>query len=344
MPAIIKIASLKKLMDEPDEDRKFHKKVIPTLGGIGIFSSFLISFSIWGKAGTLESYPFFVAALFMLFLIGIKDDILILSPLKKLLVQILVSIEIVIGGGMAVTNLDGLLGFYQIPWIAGAILSIFIFIVMINAFNLIDGIDGLAGGIGLVISSVLGVWFLFAGFNTLAILAFVLAGSLIGFLIFNFPPAKIFMGDTGAMAVGFILTYMVMQFILINQTNLNSEFHINNAAIIAIALLIVPIVDTLRVFVLRVISLKNPLIADYNHVHHQLMKEGISPIIASPALWLGNIWVIILAYSLDSLNPNILFVIVLVAGFLILPFIKLLYSLFLKYMPNNYTKIISNSN
>lgn len=343
MPTIIKIASLKKLMDEPDEDRKRHSETIPTLGGIGIFAAFLISFSIWGSAGSLESYPFFVAALFMLFLVGVKDDILVLSPMKKLLIQIFVGLEIVFAGGVMITSFGGVLGLYQTPWIIGALISVIIFVAVINAFNLIDGIDGLAAGVGLIVSFVLGSWFLFSGFNTLAILAFVLMGSLMGFMVFNFHPAKIFMGDTGAMAVGFILAYLVIQFILLNQANTASEFYINNAPVFALALLIIPVVDTLRVTVLRLIAGNNPFKADYNHVHHQFINDGIAANFASPILWLGNIWVITLAYYLDYLNPNTLLVIVLIAGFLILPFSKFVYSQLLKYIPASYVKMISNS-
>jgi len=342
MPAIIKIATLKELNDEPDQERKLHGKIIPTLGGIGIFGSFLISFSIWGNAASLESYPFFVASLFMLFLIGVKDDILVLSPIKKLLVQILASTEIVVGGGIVITNLEGLFGIYQIPWLAGVLLTIALFVILINSYNLIDGIDGLAGGIGMIISGILGTWFLLSGFSTMAILSFVLFGALLGFLIFNFYPAKIFMGDTGAMVVGFIIAYMVVQFIVFNHANPASAFYINNATVLAIALLIIPVVDTLRVFTLRVIAGKNPLHADYNHLHHQFIKTGFLPSTASVTLWAGNIWVIVLAFYLNDLtNPNVLFIVVLAAGFLIFPVSKFTHSLFQEKLGDTYSQIIS---
>lgn len=341
MPTIIKIATLKKLMDEPDEDRKLHKTIIPTLGGIGIFASFLISFSIWGNAASLESYPFFVASLFMLFLIGIKDDILVLSPLKKMIVQLLAAAEIVVGGGVVLTNLNGLFGIYEIPWLAGVLLSICIFVVLINSYNLIDGIDGLAGGVGMIISCVLGIWFLLSGFSTMAILSFVLFGALLGFLVYNFHPAKIFMGDTGAMVVGFILTYMIMQFILFNQANSASAFYIEHANVFAIALFIIPIVDTSRVFILRILSGKNPLHADYNHLHHQFLKTGFLPSLTACILWIGNVWVVGLALYLGNLSANMLLLAVLAAGFLIFPVSKVVQYLLLKYMPKNYLKILS---
>ena len=340
MPAIIKIASLKKLTDEPDGERKRHEHIVPTLGGIGIFASFLISFSVWGDAESLQSYPYFVAALFMLFLIGVKDDILVLSPLKKLLIQFIASAEIVIGGGVVLRNLEGLFGAHQIPWAVGVIITTLIIVIIINAYNLIDGIDGLAGGIGMIIAIIAGGWFLISGFSTMATLSFVLAGAIWGFLIFNFYPAKIFMGDTGAMAVGFILAYILLQFVTFNQTHPESAFHISNAPIYAVALFIIPVVDTLRVIVLRLISGKNPLVADYNHIHHAFIKAGFSPHVAAAALWIGNLLIIGQAYYFSYLEPNILLLLILLSGFLILPVVNFVRFLLVKFLPDKYAEYI----
>ncbi len=343
MPAIIQVASLKELTDKPDDERKRHEGIIPTLGGIGIFSAFLISFSIWGSASTLGSYPFFVASIFMLFLIGIKDDILVISPIKKLGVQVLASLEIVIGGEIIITNLGGLFGIGQISTTAGIVLTVVLFIILINSYNLIDGIDGLAGGVGIVVTSVLGAWFLISGFSTMAVLSFVLTGALFGFLIYNFHPAKIFMGDTGAMIIGFVVVYMLIQFVTLNQANPDSEFYINNAPVFALAVLIIPVVDTLRVIGLRIWAGKSPLVADYNHMHHECIKEGMNPGVASLFLWIWNLWIILLAYSIDYLEPNILAFIVLCAGFAIIPTTRFLHFWLRKYTPEGFGKLFPQS-
>ncbi|NGP76662.1 undecaprenyl/decaprenyl-phosphate alpha-N-acetylglucosaminyl 1-phosphate transferase [Balneolaceae bacterium YR4-1] len=331
IPVIIKIAELKKLMDEPDKKRKIHKEVVPTLGGIGIFAAFMISFSIWGSAASLESYPFFVAGLFILLLVGIRDDILTISPNKKLLIQLLAAAEIVIGGGVVLTDFGGILGIYQVPWYLGAGITILAFVSLINAINLIDGIDGLAGGIGIVVSSILGIWFWYTGFVALSVLAFSLSGALIGFLIYNVHPAKIFMGDTGSMAVGFILAYLVIQFLVANSTVVSSGWYIENAHIFAISLLIIPIVDTLRVFTLRVASGKSPFVADRNHTHHQLLDVGMSPEVASFSLWMGNFALIAAGFFLNGIDANILLFLILLGGFGILPLTKFLFASYLKY-------------
>lgn len=331
IPVIIKIADLKELMDKPDQNRKIHKEVVPTLGGIGIFAAFIISFSIWGNAASLESYPFFVAGLFMLFLIGIKDDILSISVNKKLLIQTLAALELVLLGGVYLNDLGGIFGIYELPFYLGAPLTILAFVALINAYNLIDGIDGLAGGIGVVLSSILGIWFWHTGFIALSVLAFSLSGALIGFLIFNVHPAKIFMGDTGSMAVGFIISYLVIQFLISNNSMAATGWYIENAPIFAISLLIIPIVDTLRVFTLRVAAGKSPFVADRNHTHHQLLDVGMSPDIASFSLWMSNFALVALAYFLNDLNPNILLFLVLGGGFAILPCTKFLFTTYLKY-------------
>jgi len=331
IPVIIKIASVKQLLDEPDQNRKIHKEVVPTLGGIGIFAAFIISFSIWGNAASLESYPFFVAGLFMLFLAGIKDDILSLSPNKKLLIQLLAASELVFGGGVVLTNYGGVLGIYEVSWIVGALITVLSFVTLVNAHNLIDGIDGLAGGIGIVISSILGIWFWHTGFIALSVLAFSLSGALIGFLIFNIHPAKIFMGDTGSMAVGYIIAYLVIQFLISNNSLVNSSWHIENASVFAISLLIIPIVDTLRVVALRIGAGKSPFVADRNHTHHQLLDVGMSPDIASFSLWMGNFALVSMGYFLNEINPNILLCLVLIGGFSILPITKFIFATYLKY-------------
>lgn len=325
MPVIIRVAELKHLIDAPDNIRKMHGKVMPTLGGIGIFSAFIISYSIWGQASELSSYPFFIAALFMLFLVGVKDDIMVLDPVKKLIVQIVAAIILVIGGGVVLTDFGGLFGINEIPWPAGVAVSVFIMVAIVNSFNLIDGIDGLAGGVGVIISSILGIWFWGAGFLSLAILSFSLSGALLGFLLFNLHPARIFMGDTGAMAVGFILGFLALEFMSLNIALTGTAWHFENGHVFAIAIFIVPVVDTLRVAVIRTAHGKNPFSADRNHTHHKLIGYGIPHHFASFVLWLANIIVIGMAYSISHFETNIQFAIILALGLMILPTIRFIY-------------------
>ena len=332
MPMIIRVAEIKHLIDQPDQKRKFHGSLIPTFGGIGIFAAFIISFSIWGGGNELSTYPYFVASLFLLFLVGIRDDLIVLEPMQKLIVQFLAAIVLVTGGGLVLTDFGGILGFHEVPWIAGVIFSVIVLVAIINAFNLIDGIDGLAGGIGVIISSIFGIWFWGVGFISLAVLAFSLAGALIGFLIFNMNPAKIFMGDTGAMAVGFILGYLALEYIILNSAIAGQPWHMANGQIFALALFVIPVTDTLRVMVIRLVNKKSILVADRNHIHHKLSETGMSDQFVSFSLWLANILIVGVMYSISYLHANIQLILLIIAGFFILPLIRYIYTSGLRFV------------
>src|ERR1700712_1731070 len=196
IPLIIHIAKDKKLFDEPDE-RKVHKAVIPTLGGLGIFAGFIIATLMGVPAGISSEIQYFAAAAIVIFFLGIKDDIMILSASKKFIGQLLAAGILIRFGGIHINNMHGFMGIHEIPYFASIILSFFTIIVITNSFNLIDGVDGLAGTLGLITTLTFGSYFFYVGQTAYAVLAFSLSGSLISFLIYNFSPAKIFMGDTG---------------------------------------------------------------------------------------------------------------------------------------------------
>src|SRR6201992_1133756 len=201
IPAAINVAEMKKLFDMPDA-RKVHFSPITPLGGIGIFAGF-----IFGSLLTLHinQYPdlqYFIAAAFVIFFLGLKDDILVISPVKKFIGQVLAAFIIIYYGNIQIRSMHGFLGMYQLPEMFSLLLTYFAVIVVINSFNLIDGIDGLAGSLGLLSTVVFGIYFLKVNMLSYSILAFSLSGSLLAFLIFNFQPAKIFMGDTGSLLIG----------------------------------------------------------------------------------------------------------------------------------------------
>ena len=141
IPVIIQVAKDKKLFDEPDE-RKVHKNVIPTLGGLGIFAGFLIAMLMGVPSGITSELQYYAAAATVIFFLGIKDDILILSASKKFIGQLIAAGIIIKFGGIQISNMHGLLGIYEIPHVASIILSLFTIIVITNSFNLIDGVDG----------------------------------------------------------------------------------------------------------------------------------------------------------------------------------------------------------
>ena len=304
IPVIIKISRLKNLMADPGE-RSSHVTKTPTLGGVAIFASTLISYFLWENPDEGQIIHLSISAIVILFFLGVKDDILVLSPKKKMFVQVAVSGIVVILADLRIENLFGIFGVNEIPYILSLPLTVFIFIALINAINLIDGIDGLAGGIGMIAGGMFGLWFYLNGHFALACLASSMAGSLAGFLRFNYSKtSKIFMGDTGSLIVGFLLTMFALKFIQLNieyRFNPNASF---SAPILAIVVLIVPIFDTLRVFIVRLKDKKSPFIGDRNHLHHLLIDSGLSHFQTSVILWTFTLISTILFLSISKTTDN----------------------------------------
>ena len=311
IPVIIQVAKDKKLFDEPDE-RKVHTTVIPTLGGLGIFAGFIVSTLMGSPAGAVN-LQYFAAASLVIFFLGLKDDILILSASKKFIGQLIAAGIIIKFGGVQISNLHGLLGIYVIPHVTSIIFTLFTIIVITNSFNLIDGVDGLAGSLGLVTTVVFGSYFLYVGQFAYAVIALSLAGSIIGFLIYNFSPAKIFMGDTGSLLLGFVNSVLVIKFINTASDPL-SPLPLEAAPAIGFAILMIPLFDTLRVFAMRIADRRSPFSPDRNHVHHFLLDLGFSHKKITLTCVTANVGFIVLAFLLRGLGTTVMIGILLAAA------------------------------
>lgn len=275
IPVIIVVAKVKKLYDEPDDNRKIHKRPIPSLGGLAMFAGFMLSLLLTVSfSKDAPEFQFYIAAFFLIFLIGIKDDIMVLSPQKKFIGQVLAAIILVFKANLVLTNMDGLLGFHEMNTVCSYLLTVFAIVVIINAFNLIDGVDGLAGGLGLVSSLVFGIFFLINRNIPYAVLAFSFAGSITAFLLYNFYPAKIFMGDTGSLMVGLVNSILVIKFIETGSSY--SYFPVSSTPAIGFGILLLPLMDTLRVFAIRIAKKRSPFSPDRNHIHHILLNRGFT--------------------------------------------------------------------
>ncbi len=318
IPIIIQVARRKKLFDEPDE-RKVHKVVIPTLGGLGIFGGFILATLIGAPVGSNE-LQYFAAAAIVIFFLGIKDDILILSAAKKFIGQLVAAGIIIKFGGVQLSNMHGFLGITTIPYTASIILTFFTIIVIINSFNLIDGIDGLAGSLGLLTSLVFGLYFFYADQLLYGVMALSLAGSLIGFLIYNFSPAKIFMGDTGSLLIGLVNSILVVKFINIAGSPIG-KFPLEAAPAIGFAILIVPLFDTLRVFAFRILSRRSPFSPDRTHIHHFLLEKGYSHKKITLLCVACNIGLILMAFFLRSYGTTVVVFSMLIASCSLISFV-----------------------
>ena len=311
-PALIKVAKKKMLVDEPDEKRKLHKASIPSVGGIIIFAATLFSYALWfptemhgGEKIISADLKYIVATLLILFFVGVKDDIIGTSPVKKLVAHFIVGLILVTMAEIKLTSMHGLFGIQELPEWASVFLSLFTFIVISNAFNLIDGVDGLAAGIGLITSVAFGIWFFIAGELSFACLAFSLAGALLSFLIFNFYPAKIFMGDSGALVIGLIVSILAIKLIEFPPNQLPSDLMGLSKPVFAIAVLIYPLFDTLRIFINRTVKGQSPFAPDNKHMHHRLLKIGLSQRQAVLSLYSVNILIISLAVFTMGMEASV---------------------------------------
>lgn len=332
IPSLIKVAKLKHLVDEPSEDRKLHVRSIPTIGGIVIFGAIVFSYSLWFPEEydhiphMLTNFKHLIAVLILLFFVGVKDDIIGTAPLKKLVAHMIVGFILVVLADIRINSMHGLFGSYAtLELWQSYLLSLFVYIVIVNAINLIDGLDGLAGGIGVIIASFFGLLFLYNQNVPLALLGFVLSGALLGFLVFNFSPARIFMGDSGSLTIGAIISVLSINAIDIETAQMPDWLN-GNMPIIVMAILVYPLVDTLRVFTIRAFKGVSPFTADKNHIHHRFILLGFSHRKTVLWLYLYNICVVFIAIALEYFLPidiTLQFLITLAAAtiLIMIPFI-----------------------
>lgn len=304
IPAIINLAFKKRLFDNPSELRKVHKKIVPNFGGIAIFTGFLFTSSLFIKAELLHESNALMAGGLILFMVGLNDDIVGLGPLKKFIVQFISSFIIALVANIRIDNLYGFLGVNELDYYASIALTVFVIVGVVNAFNLIDGIDGLAASLGVFASVTFSYLFWNAGYLGWSYLAMALSGSLIGFLFFNVSPAKIFMGDSGSLLIGFVVVVLGLKFIQVSGAApvKFGSVEVTSAPAFVLAVLIIPIFDTLRVFTLRIMRNRSPFTADNNHLHHRLLFLGFSHMQSTLVLVVTNLLFVVLAVSCQNLD------------------------------------------
>jgi len=285
MPTVIKLAIKKRLLTEGG-GRNSHNGFTPNIGGLAIFFGLLLS-NLFVLAYYLEqdrtiiidadsvyllrSYLIITVSCILLFIVGLADDLTSLSYRFRFLVQLIITFVLTYYGDVRIESLNGLFGIYELPYFVSLFFSMIVAIFIINSFNLTDGLDALATTLGVCILSSFAVLFIMD--NDFYHAALTLSGvcSLLAFWFYNRPPAKIFMGDCGSLVIGFIIAYCAIK---LCNTPIDSSGTINPVFILCI--LAYPSVDTLRVFIVRVLSGKSPFSADRNHIHHLLVDKDFS--------------------------------------------------------------------
>jgi len=269
IPHLIRIAQRKDLTDKPSVI-KLHLSPKPTLGGIAIFLGFIISLLLFTNFCTCNHLQYLLLAAIILLIFNAKDDIIGLSPSKKLISQVLVSFILVFLGNLKIESFYGIFGIYNLPYLVSIFFTMLTIIIIINATNFIDGINGLASLLGIIALAYYGIFFILLSDYQHFIISFSFMGALLAFLLFNFPNGKIFMGDSGSNLLGLVLSILAIEFIKLPK---NSILPIHTRPLLAMIPIFLILYDFLRVVIVRIVNKKSPLIGDKYHIHHILINK-----------------------------------------------------------------------
>lgn len=316
IPSIIQTAIKYRLFDHSDSHRKSHRINISRLGGVAIFCSFTITILLFATTVSYQQANFLITSCIILFGLGLKDDLYGVSPGTKFLLQLVVSVILVVLGGFRLSSLYGVFFLWEVNLLWGSLFSIVVIIFVNNAFNLIDGVDGLAGTLGAIATLSFGVFFALAEALPYAFIAFAMFGAICGFLVFNYTPAKIFMGDTGALIIGLVSVILAIKFIELNKVGAISSPYFYSAPSIAVAVLLIPIFDSLRIFFIRILHRQSPFKGDRNHIHHRLQRLGFNSYQIVISLGIFNLLMILFAVAMQNLGN--FFLITLLIGICVL--------------------------
>ena len=299
--------------------RRSHTNKIPVLGGVSIY--FVLFFTVL----TISQYLiliieierfiqlyYFGFASSILFSVGLIDDVYGLKPRIKLFFQLLASyVLICISDILIIDSMYGLFGIFKLYPIISCPLTIFIFIVFVNMLNLIDGIDGLASGISIVALAFFGIISFLSNNNVSLILSIAGLGSLLPFFYYNvYSSKKIFLGDNGSLLLGILLIYLTLDFLSFDTTGILLIG--NNKILLLMSLFSYPLVDTMRIFIVRKKKKKSPFSADKNHIHHHLLRLGYSHKKASTFILMYTCSITIISLFFMKQNINTSFVILLI--------------------------------
>lgn len=276
MPVVIEVARKYNFVVSPNK-RTSHNGHIPNIGGINIFVSFLFTVLLFSY-NVFSDIQFAVLGLFIILIVGFIDDLIDIKASWKLIGEVVAAFFLIVVADLRLPSFHGFMGIYELPLLISYAVSFFVFIVIVNSLNLIDGVDGLASGLGIIYSLFFAIYFQLSGHVDLSITAYAMVGSLVVFFYYNVfsNKRKIFMGDSGALLLGYMINLFVFSFCEMNASHsLPPRFFINAAPALAISLLIVPLFDTVRVMVTRMKNGHSPFNADKNHVHHLLLGLGL---------------------------------------------------------------------
>lgn len=311
-PILVKIAVYKSIVDNPDV-RKLNKKPIPVLGGVGVFFGILMTISaLCFRYDCSELFVLLMSILIMLFT-GVADDILDLSAGRKFLLQIL-AVGLLMANGYVINDLHGLFGIHTLPGYVAYPLTLIAGLGIVNAINLIDGVDGLSSGFGMMVAAICGIFFTVHGDMPFMMLAWTIVGALFPFFVQNVfgRKFKMFIGDGGSLVLGIVFFSFVIRILQSEDLGLRSPYAVS----FTLAVFAVPVFDTLRVMGSRMLCGRSPFSPDKTHLHHMFIKLGFSHAMTTLIITCLNLAVVliwVITASVVPIAPSWQFMIVLLA-------------------------------
>ena len=293
-PRLVRIALDKNIVDNPNA-RKLQCRLTPILGGIAVFFGSVIGLGCASITCDCSELFIVVVAMMIMLYTGTMDDILDLSPALRFLIEIGTVLLLIFVGGYTLNDFHGLWGLNQIPQGVAIPLTVFAAVGIINAINLIDGVDGLSSGYCILTSLLFGVMFWYVGDRTMGMLAVVAAGSLIPFFFHNVfgKSSKMFIGDGGTLVMGIVMSVFVIR--ILRHGSMSEVYDAANIGLIpfTLAVLSVPVFDTLRVMTTRILKRKSPFHPDKTHLHHMFIRLGCSHAATTLAILILNFFVVL---------------------------------------------------
>lgn len=322
MPLVIRVAKKYNFVVKPNK-RTSHQGDIPNVGGLNIFISFVIFFCIFEYYQIPNFYSLLMGFCAIL-LVGLIDDLIDLRASWKLLGEIIAGCFLIVLADVRITNMHGIFSIWELSDAVSYFVSFFVYIAIINALNLIDGVDGLASGMGIIYACFFAIYFHLTGNIALSLLAYGLSGSLAVFFIYNVfgdSRRKIFMGDSGSLLLGFLISYLTFQFLELNAywpLDTLQIYHMKAAPAVAICVLFVPLFDTVRVAVTRIKHGTSPFCPDKNHIHHLLLRIGLKHKQVTCVLMTVTIGFTLLGIACRNWSSIWLMVLTCVIGFILI--------------------------
>ncbi|MDH5397890.1 MAG: undecaprenyl/decaprenyl-phosphate alpha-N-acetylglucosaminyl 1-phosphate transferase [Cyclobacteriaceae bacterium] len=303
-PIFIKLLERNQIIDQQAK-HKIHQRRTPSIGGVPIFVAVLLALLLFTPQQGLSDLKYLIAAIFILFFVGLRDDLTPLNAYLKLGTQITPALIVYFFFDVSLNSFYTLSPLGPFPSTLALLISIFTIIIITNSFNLIDGLDGLAGLLGLISLLSFSIYYLYVGNENFLLVLIAICGATAAFLIYNWSPAKIFMGDTGALFIGFIMACSCILFI---NHNSSAEVPTFRASIgTAMAFIAVPLFDTFRIIVYRIKRGQSPFQADQNHLHHFLLRLGLGHGKVAVILGALQLFIILLAFAAKNQSDLFLF-------------------------------------